>query len=259
MSRITDFIAYLESKLGNVYVWGAQGQVLSTMKDPIKWIISMETKKGQKQVERAIAFYKKVLAAGKSPIEAYDCSGLIMFYVQNLKGWSKGDSSADGLYKASKKITKTQLQPGDFVFIINPATGVMRHVGVYIGGGQTIEAYGRDLGVVKRPLSAGEWTHFGRHPVLQVVDAPASTPTKPSVPAMPTTAPKPFYAVCGGQGVNIRTGRGTANASLGKADKEALMLAQPAVENWHAVAVVINGKLVTGYMHGDYVKEVTRV
>ena len=42
----------------------------------------------------------------------------------------------------------------------------MAHIGVYIGNGETIEAYGRDKGVCKLPLSAGRWTHYGRLEVL---------------------------------------------------------------------------------------------
>ncbi|HMM30656.1 MAG TPA: S8 family serine peptidase [Clostridia bacterium] len=171
LSRIPAFLAYLESKLGNVYVWGAQGQVLSAMKDPIKWITSMEKENGQSYVDRAIAFYNSVKASGKDPIEAFDCSGLIMFYVQNLMGWSEGDSSAAGLYAScTKLVSRAQLQPGDLCFIYSSKKGKMVHVGVYIGNGQTIEAYGRDLGVVKRPLGSGEWSHYGRLPVLQIID-----------------------------------------------------------------------------------------
>ncbi len=165
VSRIPAFLAYLETKLGNIYVWGAQGQVVSSMANPEVWIKSRET--STKNADRAIAFYKKVKASGKNPIEAYDCSGLIMYYVQNLMGWSKGDSSAEGLYSTCKKLTKAQLEAGDLCFIYSAKEGKMVHVGVYIGDGQTVEAYGRDRGVVKLPLSAGEWTHYGRLAVLQ--------------------------------------------------------------------------------------------
>ena len=43
----------------------------------------------------------------------------------------------------------------------------MVHVGVYVGGGYTIEAKGRDDGVCKRKLSDGNWTHWGRLALLQ--------------------------------------------------------------------------------------------
>ena len=38
MSRIDGFIAYLESHVGDMYVWGAQGQRVDTMDDPETWI-----------------------------------------------------------------------------------------------------------------------------------------------------------------------------------------------------------------------------
>lgn len=163
---VNDFINYLKSKLGNVYVWGAQGQVVSSMADPEAWITKMEKKNGQSYVDRALKFYRQTKASGKHPIEAYDCSGLIMYYLQNLKGIYKNDMSADSLYKKSVKITKEQLQRGNLVFIYNKKKSKMGHVGVYIGDGMTIEAYGRDKGVIELPLSKGEWTHYGRLEVL---------------------------------------------------------------------------------------------
>ena len=34
MNTIDNFIAYLRSKVGNLYVWGAQGECLSCIIDP---------------------------------------------------------------------------------------------------------------------------------------------------------------------------------------------------------------------------------
>ena len=43
MSRVTGFIEYLESHVGDMYVWGAQGQQVDSMSDPYAWIERRET------------------------------------------------------------------------------------------------------------------------------------------------------------------------------------------------------------------------
>lgn len=168
MSKTTDFITYLESKVGNIYVWGAQGKDLTNMTEAqvISYIKSRESTQANR--DRALALYRKVKASGKSPIEAYDCSGLIVHYICDIKHWIKNDTTANGLYNLCKsrgKIAGAKLNKGDLVFIHKGAKKT--HVGVYVGNGYTIEAYGRDLGVVKRKLSQGEWTHWGSLSALQ--------------------------------------------------------------------------------------------
>ena len=73
-----------------------------------------------------------------------------------------------------------------------------------------------------------------------------------------TPAPAgPYFAECGGNSVNIRTGRGTEHESLGTLDKGEKMLAMPEEGGWCAVAAEIDGGIVAGYMAAQYVKEVT--
>ena len=38
MGKITEFITYLESHIGDAYVWGAQGQRIDTMPDVSAWV-----------------------------------------------------------------------------------------------------------------------------------------------------------------------------------------------------------------------------
>lgn len=168
MSRINNFIAYLESKTGNIYVWGAQGENLTNM--TVSKLDEYIKKHESKQINRnrVMAAFDRAKAGGKNPIEAYDCSGLIIHYVCDMMHWVKGDTTANGLYgmcKSRGKLAGAALNKGDLVFIHKGVKKV--HVGVYVGNGYTIEAYGRDLGVIKRKLSLGEWTHWGRLPVLQ--------------------------------------------------------------------------------------------
>lgn len=168
MTRINEFVDYLESKVGNIYIWGAQGQRVDAMKDPEGWIRKCEIDNGESYVRRALALYAKVKASGKKPIEAYDCSGLITHFLYDMKHWLPGDKNAQGLYAMCENKAKgtANLATGDLVFIHNSGKGKMTHVGVYVGDGCTIESYGRDLGVVKRRLTDGRWTHSGRLALL---------------------------------------------------------------------------------------------
>lgn len=158
---IKKFIEYLKSHVGDIYVWGAQGEIVRD----INWIRKME--KNVAQAERAIALYEKRKAEGRNPIYAFDCSGLIVcFLLEN--GLIKADTTASGLYHMSKSIKKSELKPGDLVFRDNGSK--IHHVGVYIGDNTVIEAYGRDLGVVRRHIDksgANYWNKFGRYDALQ--------------------------------------------------------------------------------------------
>jgi hypothetical protein len=166
---------------------------------------------------------------------------------------------------ADKKLTGIPQLPGVAVFSGPSASGIT-HVGFLLykyGSGPldwyVLEARGADYGLVVTKLTERDWAWWGVMSKYFDYDAganwkPGQTATAPAAPA-PAKA-TPFYAACSGQGVNIRTGCGTGNASLGLADKGAKMLALPAVSDWCEVSAVLNGKIVTGYMHSQYVKEV---
>lgn len=176
MSRVTGFIEYLESHVGDMYVWGAQGQQVDSMSDPYAWIERRET--SDVNYNRATYFMEK---AEKRPLYAFDCSGLIVHYISDIKHWMKGDTNAQGLYRMCGEnrgyAGKTPMLAGDLVFKYSESSKKMVHVGVYVGDGYTIEAKGRDDGVCKRKLSDGNWTHWGRLPLLQA-DDPEETEEK---------------------------------------------------------------------------------
>ena len=164
MGKITEFITYLESHIGDAYVWGAQGQRIDAMLDISAWV----RKREDGNLIQAARCMRYIKAAKKRPLYAFDCSGLIVYWLLNVKGLIKGDATANGLYaQCSKqgKIGAWTIEPGDFVF--RRKSGEMKHVGVYVGNGYTIEAKGRDVGVVKLPLDKGTWTHQGKHPALE--------------------------------------------------------------------------------------------
>lgn len=189
MSRTTDFLAFLHEHIGDAYVWGAQGQNLTEMSrdELLSFVERRET--SDTNVERALRY---ISLATKKPLYAFDCSGLIMYYFQQLKGWSSGDESSRGLYSRCTKIERDDLKPGDLVFRHNGER--IYHVGVYVGNGDVIEAKGRDDGVVKRDIDASGtsyWNRFGRHPLLQADDEPAE-PAKPEPAAKVIALASPY-------------------------------------------------------------------
>jgi hypothetical protein len=156
------FIAWLKGRVGDIYVWGGQGETNITE----AWIRKKETSTGN--ANRAIALWNKRKAEGRSPIGAWDCSGLITAWLL-AEGLIKADTSSRGLWKLCTGITRAELVPGDLLFRKN-ALGIVHHVGVYIGGGEVIEARGREYGVVQRGINASGadyWTHAGRLGVLK--------------------------------------------------------------------------------------------
>ena len=180
MSRITELIDYLKSHVGDAYVWGAQGQNLSAMSpEELNTFIDRreENAANEKRVKTFLA------NANKHPLYAFDCSGLIMYWFQNIKGWSKTDKNAQSLWADCKERgelkASTKLQVGDLLFRRNDSKAY--HVGVYIGDNWEIEAKGRDDGVVLHPVNRTYWTHWGRHPYLLVEDEPTPEPAAAKV------------------------------------------------------------------------------
>lgn len=181
MGVLQEFLNYLEEQEnnGSIYVWGAQGQGGEVISE--NWIRQMETSRNN--ADRAIALWKKRKAEGKTALRAFDCSGLIMYFFQNLKGILKSDTTAHGLKGMCGQISQSQLLPGDFVFRVYTSganKGRAYHVGVVVDAEKNvIEAKGRDYGVVKRPLNAeaGYWNAFGRPAFLKAeIEGDAPTP-----------------------------------------------------------------------------------
>lgn len=245
---LDEFIAYLEEQVKNHsgYCWGAQGQLNTTATDA--WIRQRETSTAN--ANRAIAFKNKQIAAGYGNVMRwFDCSGLGMYFLQNMKGVYKGDMSANTMMGKCAKITRSELRRGDWVFRVSDKA---YHIGYIVDDNlNVIEAMGRDEGVVKRPLNASGtsyWNAYGR---------PAAFESEPQPEPKPEPTPEPtesIFAICTGESVNLRAGRGTQYDILGVVRKDDKLLAMPEVDGWHEVAAVIGGKIVVGYMSGKYVK-----
>lgn len=162
---LEEFISYLETEVKNhsIYVLGGQGQRGDAINEP--WIRKREPT--TKYAEDAITFWKKQLASGYGDrLGAFDCSGLGMYWLQNVKGIYKSDMTAHGMKGKCEKLAKNQLKKGDWVFILN-SEGRAHHIGFIVDDAlQVIEARGRSWGVYKGGFS-DRWNWYGRPEVFK--------------------------------------------------------------------------------------------
>lgn len=165
VSLLSEWLDYLEAQVGRgVYVYGAQGQRATEVGDVEAWIDRRST--SESTAKKAQKYYRqKAAEIGAENIRFFDCSGLAMYFFQNLKGISKNDASANTLWLGCKQILKADLKPGDFVFI--DTDGRKTHIGYVARDGQIIEARASGYGVEVYPQQARPWTHFGRHKWLR--------------------------------------------------------------------------------------------
>jgi len=153
MSTIKQFTSLASGQINKgIYVWGAQGQLLTSISP--EWIRSKETSTAN--ANKAIEMYNK--RKGIAGARAYDCSGLICWCLTECKAKEQGfDKTAEGLRQMCSKLSKPT-EDGDLCFKISD--GKAHHVGMYVGG-KIVEAKGRAYGVVSSSVSSS-WNAFGR-------------------------------------------------------------------------------------------------
>ena len=145
MTRREEFTAWICAQTGSAYVWGAQGHKVRRdgtvymnqrkVSDNFEsWVRQREN--GEENARRAISGIRQRLTEGASEVTCYDCSGLIMAYIRDIKGYTTRDLSARGLFAIAKEKAKEELIPGDLVFRHNGEK--ITHVGVYIGSGYAV-------------------------------------------------------------------------------------------------------------------------
>lgn len=159
--KATEFTEYLKEQVRNhsIYVWGAQGQKKPTITEA--WIRKRE--KTKKNADRAIAHWKKEVREGYGDVlRAFDCSGLgTYFFLKH--DLIDHDVNAEGLRSMCREIKRADVREGDMTFRLSGGRAV--HVGYAIDSDTTIEAKGRDVGVVERHISG--WDRFGRPPFFE--------------------------------------------------------------------------------------------
>ena len=135
LDKKKEFIRLALDQVGKSYVWGANGEILTTslLNKFISWF-------GKSHYVNSSFDVTKTAKIGT---EAFDCSGLIVYLLREL-GLISGtqDYTAAMLYAKCEHISFNDIQDGDLVFYSN-----LGHVGIY-NQGTIIEARGSNYGVV---------------------------------------------------------------------------------------------------------------
>lgn len=156
MTDINEFIQYLTDQIGQPYVWGAQGTEL-TRADYKRIIDRREEKEANRKAAKK--FCEKKFAEGHSVLRAYDCSGLGMFWLQNIKHIFGYDMSANGMLNTCEQVSTAKR--GYWVFHWNGTKAT--HIGYMVSDEEVIHAKGRAYGVVKEKFKKGtQWNRIGK-------------------------------------------------------------------------------------------------
>jgi len=155
MGKREEFVAIVNSKIGSGYVYGGQNDDPLT-KEKLEKLISI--------FGRSHYYFDGYSAEKWFGYEYYDCSGLIVYTLRRMGLIPKtADYTADGLFRIlCKEIQKSELKPGDLCFVPNKS-GVMVHVGVYIGNNKVTHAQNTKNGVVTTDL----YKSFSRFGILR--------------------------------------------------------------------------------------------
>lgn len=129
-------VEFAKSKLGTPYVYGMKGTVLTD--------VNFQNLQGKHGKDKVWNSDKK-----KIGLVCVDCSGLISWFTKKVKGSSQ---------------FRAESVPHPISTIKNAPAGaaVWRdgHIGIYIGGGEVIEARGSAYGVVKTQVKNRDFTHW---------------------------------------------------------------------------------------------------
>lgn len=165
-------VTYCKAQLGRPYWWGTFGQISTKA--------LYETKRGQYP-----SYYTADNFLQQLGVKVHDCVGLIKGYLWSATPETPAmynpaqDVNVQGLYNVCSRygsIGAMPNEPGTCVFMRS-----MGHVGVYIGGGEVIEAMGHANGVVKTKLQGRGWAFWGQPKWISYETIQTDQP-KPEIP-----------------------------------------------------------------------------
>jgi len=210
--NLNEFIEYLLAQIGQPYVWG--GQHLKLTPSTYEAII---TRKESDAVYRlqAISYCKAKFDQGAEVLFAYDCSGLGMYWLQNVMKIYKTDMNANSMW--GKCTEESEPQRGYWVFRFN-SEGKASHIGYMVSDTEVVHSKGRSFGVVKEKYSKTYWHKVGKPSCFNF--DPEPDPPEPPTPTYKWIRVK--------RKCRIRAGNGKYD-EYGKENKT-LLIARPGME-----------------------------
>lgn len=204
--NVDEFCSYLKDQVGQPYVWGGQHTKL-TPQNYVKVITDKESDASYRK--QAIDFCKARFDAGATVLFGYDCSGLGMYWLENLKKIYTTDMSSNTMYS---HCTKTDTpKKGYWVFRLSGSKAT--HIGYMITDTQVVHAKGRKYGVVSEKYSKTYWHAVG---IPKCMDfSPEPDPPQPDPPE--PTPTKEYVRVK--RKCRVRAGNGTSYKTLAIAYK----------------------------------------
>jgi hypothetical protein len=163
-SNLSDFITYLNEQIGQPYLWGGQHTKLTP--ENYKTVIHKVEKDsggydGLTYEQAVIEFCEKLFKKGQKVLYAYDCSGLGMYWLQNIKKLYKSDMNANGMMSKCELHIDQTPKKGWWVFRLNDKSSRAVHIGYMIDDKYLVEAKGRKYGVVKTKFAKKKWHKWG--------------------------------------------------------------------------------------------------
>ena len=163
---LNEFISYLNEQVGQPYVWSGQHTKL-TPDNYVSVINKKEAntggyKGGPTYAQAAIDYCKKLFDEGAEVLYAYDCSGLGVYWLYNLKHIWKSDVNANTMmHRCTDLDTAGPPGKGWWVFRLDDQKTKATHIGYMVDGEYLIEAKGRKYGLCKTKFWAHDWDCWG--------------------------------------------------------------------------------------------------
>lgn len=229
MDRLNEFIAYLNEQIGQPYLWGGQHTKL-TKQNYVSVITRKET--SAENIESVILFCEKRFEEAAEVLYGYDCSGLGMYWLQNLKHIYSHDMSANSMMSQCDETDEPKR--GYWVFRLN--NGKATHIGYMVSDTEVIHAKGRKYGVVRERFARNYWHRIGKPKCFEFeCEEPETQPD-------PEPEPQYAYQIKVHGSVHVRAGNGVLHKSIGIARNCYLPLNGQATDSPYWYKTELNGK-----------------
>ena len=199
-----EFIQYLIEQIGEPYMRGGQHTKLT----PYNYIeVITKHEKNEDNRDAAIAYCKAKFDAGAEVLYAYDCSGLGMYWLENVMHIFKSDMNANSMMGQCEIVSEPK--KGYWLFRLND--GLATHIGYMVSYTEVIHAAGRKLGVIKVPYAKSFWHRIGKPKCFDFDPPEPKTHLYIRVKGVIKKDGKPQKSV------NVRSGNGTSYPVVGVA------------------------------------------